>query len=250
MPAILITGASSGLGEALARAYAGPGTTLYLLARRAERLVKLSDDLRKKGATPVGYEADVRDRNRMQEIARDILGKNGLPDLIVANAGIRGPERGNGSLAMEAILETNVLGVLYTVEPFLPDLRKARKGQIAVVGSLAGYRGLPEAGAYCASKAALAAWTGSLRYEMEGSGVSVSLINPGFVQTEMTRHNPYPMPFLLSAPEAARKIRKGLERKKALIEPPFPLAILVRLLALLPPRAGDRLFGLISSGKN
>lgn len=250
MPAILITGASSGLGEALARLYAEPGTTLYLLARRAERLVKISDDLLEQGALPVRYEADVRDRSRMQEVASDILEKNGLPDLIVANAGIRGPESGNGSLAMESILETNVLGVLYTVEPFLPEFRKARKGQIAIVGSLAGYRGLPAAGAYCASKAALAAWTGSLRYEMERSGVSVSLINPGFVQTEMTRNNPYPMPFLLSSKDAARKIRRGLERKKALIEPPFPLAVLVRLLALLPPRAGDRLFGLFSSGNH
>ncbi len=163
------------------------------------------------------------------------------PDLLIANAGIRGEGDGNGREAMEEILLTNVLGVLNTVLPFLPAMRAARKGQIAVVGSLAGYRGLPGAGAYCASKAALMAWTDSLRFSLAPDGIALSLVNPGFVTTEMTRRNPYPMPFVISADEAAARILRGLERKAPRIEFPGPMVMLVRLLAILPPSLSDRL---------
>lgn len=247
MRVILITGASSGLGRALALEYAGPGTTLILIARRIERIIEVSGSVEKKGGVPFLYEADVRNREQMERISGEILSGIGIPDLIVANAGIRGGKHGNDRENMEALFDTNVIGVMNTVLPFLSSLRKARKGGIAVIGSLAGYRGLPDAGAYCASKAALHAWTDSLRFEMEPFNVPVSLINPGFVRTEMTRSNPYPMPFILTAEEAAHRIRRGLERKKALIEFPFPLVLAVRLLALIPPRSSDRLLRFFSS---
>jgi short-subunit dehydrogenase len=246
MSGILVTGASSGLGWALAQLYAEPGATLHLVARRSDRLRTLAPLLVERGARPVLHEADVRDRARMEELAQEIMASGGPPALIVANAGIRGEEEGNDHKTMETVFSTNVMGVLNTILPFLPALKKEGRGRIAVVGSLAGYRGLPKAGAYCASKSALSAWTDAIRYEAEPFGVTVSLINPGYVVTEMTRRNPYPMPFILTAPEAARRIRAGLDRGRARIEFPLPLVLLVRTLALLPPRLGDRLLRLAS----
>lgn len=244
MPIIVITGASSGIGEALALRLAAPGTTLHLVARRRERLEALEERLRPKGATTRLHVADVRDPGALEKVAQTVLDEGPPPDLLIANAGIRGEGDGNGREAMEEILLTNVLGVLNTVLPFLPAMRAARKGQIAVVGSLAGYRGLPEAGAYCASKAALMAWTDSIRLSLAPDGIALSLVNPGFVTTEMTRRNPYPMPFVISADEAAARILRGIERKAPRIEFPGPMVMMVRLLSILPPSLSDRLLRL------
>lgn len=242
MARILITGASSGLGYALARRMSSPDNALLLLARRVGRLDALAQEIRNSGGTVSLYPADVTDQDQMREIARDILSREGVPDLIVANAGIRGTGNGNGPETTEDIFRTNLMGVIYTVDPFMSAMKEARRGQIALVGSLAAYRGLPGAGGYCASKAALSAWSDSLRFEMEPCGITVSLVNPGFVTTEMTRNNPYPMPFLWTADRAAEAIIRGLDRRKARIEFPLPMVLLLRAFALLPPRAGDRIF--------
>ncbi len=246
MPIIVITGASSGIGEALALRLAAPGTTLHLVARRRERLEALGERLRAKGASPGLHAADVRDPGAMERVAKAVLEAGPPPDLLVANAGIRGEGDGNGREAMEEILSTNVLGVLNAVLPFLPAMRAARKGQVAVVGSLAGYRGLPGGGAYCASKAALMAWTDSLRLSLAPDGIALSLVNPGFVTTEMTRRNPYPMPFVMSAEKAADKILRGIEKKAPRVEFPGPMVMMVRLLSILPPSLSDRLLQLAS----
>ncbi|MGC8500133.1 MAG: SDR family NAD(P)-dependent oxidoreductase [Leptospirillia bacterium] len=238
---IVITGASSGVGEALSICLSSPGTTLHLVARRQDRLLALAERISSRGATPRLHGIDVRDRPAMDALAQNLLREGAPPNLIVANAGIRGEEDGNSREAMEEIFRTNVMGVLNTVTPFLPAMRRKGRGQIAIVGSLAGYRGLPDAGAYCASKAALSAWTDSLRLSVCPDGIGVSLVNPGYVATEMTRKNPYPMPFVLSADEAARRILRGLEKKAPRIEFPLPMVLLVRILALLPPRMGDAL---------
>ena len=239
MAVIVITGASSGLGEALALRLSQPAATMHLVARRGERLEALSPRIREGGATPRLHMADVRNREAMQEVADRVLKEGGPPDLLIANAGIRGEGDGDSAMALEEILATNVLGVAHSLAPFLPSMRQARRGQIVVVGSLAGYRGLPGAGAYCASKAALMAWTDSLRLSLEPDGLTVSLVNPGFIVTEMTRKNPYPMPFVMSADEAAERIVRGVERRSPRIEFPLPMVAMVRLLALLPPRMGD-----------
>lgn len=229
------------MGEALSIRLASPGTTLHLVARRRDRLETLAEKILSRGATPRLHEVDVRDRPAMDELARTLLKEGPPPTLIVANAGIRGEGDGNSREAMEEIFSTNVLGVMNTVAPFLSAMRREGRGQVAILGSLAGYRGLPEAGAYCASKAALSAWTDSLRLLLEPDGIGVSLVNPGFVATEMTRKNPYAMPFVLSADDAARRIVRGLQKKAPRIEFPLPMVLLVRILALLPPRMGDRL---------
>ena len=239
MAVTVITGASSGLGEALALRLSRPGTTLHLVARRGDRLEALAPRIRERGAIPRLHMADVRSREAMEEIANRLLSEGDPPDLLIANAGIRGEVDGNSATALEEILTTNVLGVAHSLIPFLPAMRQARRGQIVVIGSLAGYRGLPGAGAYCASKAALSAWTDSIRLSLEPDGLSVSLVNPGFIVTEMTRKNPYPMPFVMSAEEAAERIVRGVERRSSRIEFPRPMVAMVRLLALLPPRMGD-----------
>lgn len=246
MSTVLISGASSGLGWALALCYAEPGTTIHLLARRADRLSALSFEISKRGSHAVIHKEDVRDRHRMESLAKKILDADGSPSLIIANAGVSGESGGNDAQTMKEILDTNVLGVLHTVLPFLPAMKTAGSGRIAIIGSLAGYRGLTKGGAYCASKAALSAWTDVIRYESESSGLTVSLVNPGFIKTEMTRHNP-PMPFVLSADEAARRIRIGIDKGAARIEFPLFLVLLVRFLTLLPPRWGDRILRLSSS---
>ena len=246
----VITGASSGLGEALALNLASPENTLHLVARRQERLESLAQRLSERGGIVRVYVLDVRDAETMENFALAILEKDGPPDFLVANAGIRGEGDGNGREAMEEILNTNVLGVLNTVHPFLPAMRRARKGQIAVVGSLAGYRGLLGGGGYCASKAALMAWTDSLRMELSCDGMTVSLVNPGYVTTEMTRGNSRPMPFVLSADEAARRILRGLEKRSPRIEFPLSIVLIVRILAILPCTLGDRLIKALSRDKN
>ncbi|MGC8529733.1 MAG: SDR family NAD(P)-dependent oxidoreductase [Leptospirillia bacterium] len=250
MRVIVITGASSGLGEALALRLARPGTLLHLVARRHERLEALGDALRQRGATPRLYGADVRSSEAMETVAQAVLKEGPPPDLVIANAGIRGEGDGNSLKTMEEIWATNVLGVLHTVLPFLPAMRQARKGQVVVVGSLAGYRGLPEGGAYCASKAALMAWTDSLRLSLSPDGIAVSLVNPGFVTTEMTRRNPYPMPFVMSAEEAAARIERGIEKKTPRIEFPAPMVAMVRLLSILPPSLSDTILRRATRGKS
>lgn len=246
MSVIVITGASSGLGEALALRLSVPHATLHLVARRRERLVDLGERVRERGAIPRLHVADVRSPAALAEVAGAVLAEGGAPDLVIANAGTRGEGDGNGREAMEEILSTNVLGVLHSVLPFVPAMRQARKGRIVVMGSLAGYRGLPGAGAYCASKSALMAWTDSLRLLLEPDGVGLSLVNPGYVTTEMTRRNSYPMPFVISAEEAAERIVRGIEKRSPRIEFPLPMVLVVRLLSLLPRRTGDWLIRKIS----
>ncbi|EQD24230.1 MAG: Short-chain dehydrogenase [Leptospirillum sp. Group IV 'UBA BS'] len=140
MSTILITGASSGLGWALSLLYAEPGVTLHLVARRSERLRDLAPLLVEAGARPVLHEIDVRDRKKMEEMAAGLLATTGPPSLIIANAGVRGEEDGNDFRTMEQVFDTNVMGVLNTVMPFLPAMKEEGRGRIAVMGSLAGYR--------------------------------------------------------------------------------------------------------------
>ncbi len=239
---ILITGASSGLGAALAEAYAAPGIRLALGGRDAARLEATAARCRASGAEVETAAIDVLDKDVMAAWI-EALDRRSPLDLVIANAGISGGSRSDGESAAQIrhILAVNIDGTLNTVLPAVPPMVGRGQGQIALMASLAGYRGLPGAPAYCASKAAIKVFGEGLRGELAGRGVGVSVICPGYVDTPMTRRNRFPMPFLMDAPSAARLIKQRLVRNKARIAFPWPMAAAVWLLQALPPGAVDRL---------
>lgn len=239
---VFLTGASSGIGEALARHYAARGATLGLVARRADRLDALKASL----ATPAEtYAVDVRDLPAMQAAARDFIAKHGVPDLVIANAGVS-----HGTLTEFAddidvfrqILDINVIGMVNAFHPFVAPMREAGHGVLAGVASVAGYRGLPGASAYSASKAAAIRYCESLRVELRGTGVRVATICPGYIATPMTAKNPYPMPFIIPADEFARRFARAIDAGKTYAVIPWPMAIVAKLLAVLPNALFDAAF--------
>lgn len=233
---ILITGASSGLGAALALHYAGPDVTLFLSGRDQKRLEAVAQEVRQRGARVEAKILDVTDKAAMAAWLVGVDERAPL-DLVIANAGISaGTGGGEETPAQsEAILATNLQGVLNTVHPLIPRMTARRQGQLALMSSLAGFRGLAGAPSYMASKAAVRVYGESLRGELAAHGVKVNVICPGFVRTPMTGANGFPMPFLMEADEAARIMAKGLAANKPRITFPWRLAALVWLMAALPP---------------
>jgi NADP-dependent 3-hydroxy acid dehydrogenase YdfG len=237
---ILITGATSGIGAALAQAYAAPGRHLSLTGRQADRLAAIAKTCRDLGATVTERQFDVTDR---QVTEREIIALDDARplDLVIANAGISGGTQGGSESAdqVRAIFSTNVDGVLNTVLPLLPRMERRRHGQIALMASLAGHRGFPGAPAYCGSKAAIKVWGEGLRGEMAASGVEVSVIMPGYVKSPMTDANDFPMPLLMPVDRAARLIRDRLVGNPARIAFPWPTALVAWLIGMLSPRLTD-----------
>lgn len=239
---ILITGASSGLGAALATAYARPGVHLHLGARRADLLAAVAQACRAAGADVTVSVVDVTSATDMKAWV-DRSNQLRSLDLVIANAGISGgTSAGSESDAqVRAIFAVNVDGVLNTVLPAVPLLKASGGGQIAIMASLAGHRGFPSAPAYCGSKAAVKVWGEGLRGDLAKHGIGVSVIMPGFVTTPMTDVNDFPMPFLMRPDRAAGIIRRGLARNKARIAFPWPTAFIAWLLGVLSPIITDRL---------
>lgn len=239
---ILITGASSGIGRALALRYARPGARLALTGRDSARLAETHAACVAKGAEATSETVDAADRAAMDSwIAR--MDANRPLDLVIANAGISGGTGGGGETEDQtrAIFAVNLGGVVNTVWPAIRAMRRRRAGRIAIVASLAGYRGLPGAPAYSASKAAAKTWGEGLRGWLKPEGISVNVICPGFVTTRMTANNRFPMPFLMDAERAADIIIDGLRRDKPRISFPWPTAFLTWLFAALPPAWTDPL---------
>ena len=242
MVSLLLTGASSGLGAGLANAYARPGATLHLSGRDPERLEAVAEGCRAKGAEVFASILDVTDRDATAAWVAEADSRRPL-DLVIANAGISAGTGGGGESAEQtrAIFAVNVDGVFNTVMPALAPMRSRKAGRIGIMSSLAGFRGLPGAPAYCASKAAVRVWGEALRGELAPDGVAVSVICPGFVTTPMTAVNRFKMPFLMVVDRAAAIIAQGLERRQGRIAFPFPMHLAVRLLAGLPSAWVDRL---------
>lgn len=238
---IFITGASTGLGEALARHYANAGTTLGLAARRADLLGTLAAEL---PGTVACYPLDVADTGALESAARDFVRRFGAPDLVIANAGISVGTHGDDvadTAVLRRVLEVNVCGLAATLAAFAPSMRKAERGTLVGIASVAGFRGLPGAGAYSASKAAAIAWLESLRTELHGSGVSVVTVCPGYVDTPLTRGNPYRMPFLITAEDAAGRIADVIAARRRKVVIPWPMALTSVALRMLPGWFYDRL---------
>ena len=243
---IIITGASSGLGKALAKHYASLGSTLGLIARNKTSLESLVNEL--PDTTSIFYDIDVRDAESMQSAASDFIQRYGCPDIVIANAGISQgtlTEYAEDSKVFESILATNVTGIVNTFQPFITVMRTQGKGNLVGISSVASYRGLPGASAYSSSKAAANSYLESLRVEMYGSGVSVITICPGYIVTPMTANNPFQMPFIMTAQTAAKKIVHIINHKKVFSVIPWQMGIVARILKLLPNFVYDRLFSIM-----
>jgi short-subunit dehydrogenase len=238
---ILITGASSGLGHALAELYAAPGVTLLLTGRNAQRTKEVADACRNKGATVEASVIDVTDRDVFEKHLLEWDDKYKI-DLVIANAGISGG-MGRDSAETEnifrEIMRINLDGTFNTVNPLIPRLQARGTGQIVLMSSMAGFRGLPSAAAYSVSKNAVRAYGEALRPLLKPHGIGVNVVCPGFIKTPMTDVNDFPMPFLMEVDEAARRVQAGIEKNKPVIAFPLPMFLLMEFLICLPRRLGD-----------
>lgn len=240
-PKVFITGASSGIGAALAAYYAREGAVLGLCARRLAPTQSLLSSLRSEGAC---YRVDVTDAASLRDAAADFTRRFGTPDIVIANAGV-----GAGTLtenpedlpAFRKIIETNVFGIVATFQPFVAAMRSRATGTLVGIASVAGFRGLPGGGAYSSSKSAAITYLESLRVELHGSGVSVVTICPGYIRTPMTAGNRYRMPFLIDADNAARRMARVIAAKRRFAVVPWQMALVAIVLRRLPRWLYDRL---------
>ncbi len=243
---VFITGASSGIGSALASHYAQQGATLGLVARRGDQLKALAATLSGEGAKQVFcYPLDVTDTAALRSAAESFIAEVGAPDIVIANAGVS-----SGTLTecaedldiIKRIFAVNLHGMAATFSPFIAAMKQRGRGRLVGIASVAGIRGLPGAEAYSASKSAAITYLESLRLELRSSGVKVVTIAPGYIETPMTAINPYRMPFLLPADEAARRFARAIERGTSYTVIPWQMGIVAKLLRILPNWLYDRLF--------
>jgi len=240
---ILITGASSGIGAALARGYSKPRRYLALSGRDVERLQQVADECRDLGAEVEAKIVNVCDRDAMAAWVARIEADYPL-DLVIANAGISGGTADGGESDEQAreIFEVNLAGVLNTIFPAISSMKIRQHGQISIVSSIAGFRGLPSAPAYSASKAAVKVYGEALRGALYDDGIGVSVICPGFVNSRMTAKNNYPMPLIISAERAATTIISGLAQNRARIAFPWPMYLAIWIMSVLPQFLTDITF--------
>jgi len=238
---IFITGASSGIGAALAAHYAGEGAVLGLCARRLASTQTLLESLRAAGAC---YPVDVTDASSLQAAAADFTRRFGTPDIVIANAGVGAgtlTENPEDLAVFQKIMDTNVRGMVATFQPFVELMRVRGSGTLVGIASVAGFRGLPGGGAYSASKSAAITYLESLRVELHGSGISVVTICPGYIRTPMTATNRYRMPFLIEADDAARRMARVIAARRRLAVVPWQMALVSIVLRRLPRWLYDRL---------
>ncbi|MCB1941348.1 MAG: SDR family oxidoreductase [Candidatus Accumulibacter sp.] len=238
---LFLTGASSGIGQALAEHYAAQGALLGLVARRAMPLQALAT--RWPGQISC-YPLDVTDAAALRAAADDFIGRLGVPDIVIANAGVSVgtlTEHPEDLAVIRQVMDTNLYGMAATFSPFIGGMRRAGRGRLVGIASVAGIRGLPGSAAYSASKAAAISYLESLRVELRASGISVLTICPGYIATPMTERNPFPMPFLIPADVAAVRFAQAIARRRSYVVIPWQMGIVGKLLRLLPNAVYDRL---------
>lgn len=219
------------------------------MARRRELLEQLAAELPCKCHI---YPLDICDAAALKAAADDFIAHAGLPDIVIANAGVclnTLTEEWSDLPVFDEIVSTNLFGMVNTFHPFIAGMRDAKHGRLVGISSIAGIRGVPGAGAYCASKAAAITYLESLRVELRGSGIKVSTIVPGYIATPMTEANPYWMPFILPADEAARRIARFIARGATYAVVPWQMSIATRMLRLVPPALFDPMFSLHTGRK-
>lgn len=231
---IFITGANSGIGEALAIEYAKQGAILGLVARRKKELQILQKKLNGKVLI---YEVDVTNINQCRWASEDFIAHHGAPDIVIANAGISTgtlTENFSDIQTFKKIIDTNLNGVINTFYPFVQLFKKRKQGQFVGISSIAGIRGLPGSGAYSSSKAALINYLESFRVEMAPYKIDVTTIAPGYIKTPMTDVNDYSMPFIMPANKAAISFINAIRKKKKFIIIPWQMKIIGYLMHILP----------------
>ena len=240
---VFITGASSGIGRALAIVLGKRGASVGLVARRGETLQEIANEIESSGGHALVLPADVTDAAAVRSAADLLREKFGHIDILIANAGVAGLSDAKhlnpGDVAH--VVHTNVIGAVNSVAAVLPEMLERNSGQLVAMSSLAAYRGLPKSGAYCASKAALSAFFESARLDLRETKIDVTIIHPGFIKTPLTagRHNK--MPYLMELDDGIRKIVRAIEARRKSCSFPWQLATIARLGMLMPVAMYDRL---------
>lgn len=243
---VLLTGASSGIGEALALEMAKRGAILGLLARRENLLQELAAKCERAGSTARIFPCDITDEYAVRDAAESLRNEFGKIDILIANAGIGGNAKHAKDLKPEdfrRVIDTNLIGAVNSVSAVLPQMLDRRDGQIVAISSLAGFRGLPKSAAYCASKAGMTAYFESVRLDVQKRGVSVSIIQPGFIKTPLTSGRKNKMPFLMELEDSIPLFLKAIEKKKKFAAFPWQLATFVRAGRMFPAWLYDRIAG-------
>ncbi len=240
---VLITGASSGIGRGLALELARRGAKLGLVARRAEALEALVNEIETAGNRALALPADVQDATSMRSVVNQLKDQFGDIDILVANAGVGTSTDGSQISGEEVgrVINVNLVGAANSVEAVVPHMVERRKGHLVGISSLAAYRGLPKSAAYCASKAAVSAFFESLRLDLEPRGINVTIIHPGFIKTALTEGREASMPYLMELDVAVEKIANAIEKRKKSYAFPWQLATIVRASMIMPIWMYDRI---------
>ena len=250
---ILITGASSGIGEALAKRYANADSRLLLLARNTEKLERVAKACEQKEAIVIIHSINITETEALQTLVTSIDAEFPI-DLVICNAGVTSvlDDKGNAESwsTICHVIDTNLYGVLATLNPLISELKKRKRGQIAIVSSLAAYYGMPITPVYCASKSALKGYGESLRGWLKQNGIKVSMIYPGFVKSDLSDKFTSDKPFMISPEKAADIIYTGIKKNKASISFPFPLNFGIWILSVLPSSLAGWIMGVLYSTNN
>ena len=243
---IFLTGASSGIGEGLALALAKKGAVLGLVARRAELLGELAKKCEEAGGVARAYTADVTDPSAVAEAFAEFIKEFSTIDILIANAGIGGNDEATRTYeprSVNKVIDVNLMGAVNAVHIVLPKMLEQGHGQLVAISSLAGIRGLRRSAAYSASKAGMTAFFESVRLDVQGKGISVTIIQPGFIRTPLTANRTHRMPYLMELDDAIPHFIRAIEKKKKFAAFPWQLATIVRAGKIMPAWMYDRIAG-------